>query len=75
MTTPTTTPVSGEALEPVDRYGNRDGELKYCSFPDCGCDGARLCMAEEGASWASIQLNLEKRASPIPTTEPDHGIR
>lgn len=47
--------------EPVDKYGNREGELKYCCFPDCGCDGARLCMAEEGPSSGSRQLNLEKR--------------
>ena len=46
--------------EPVDRYGNREGELKYCCFPDCGCDGARLCMAEEGPSRGSTLLNIEK---------------
>lgn len=46
--------------EPVDKYGNREGELKYCCFPDCGCDGARLCMAEEGPSLGAIGLNVEK---------------
>lgn len=33
-----------------DDYGNPlDGNSKpYCSFPDCGCDGARCCEAEGG---------------------------
>ena len=44
-----------------DRYGNEiDGEFLYCSFPDCGCDGARLCMAKNGPSWCALTLNLEK---------------
>jgi hypothetical protein len=48
---------------PVDKYGNPiDGErLIYCCFPDCGCDGARLCMAENGANDASFAVNLERR--------------
>ena len=29
----------------VDYYGNTENQFDYCSFPDCGCDGARLCMA------------------------------
>jgi hypothetical protein len=49
--------------EYTDKYGNPvDGDrLIYCCFPDCGCDGARLCMAEKGASFAANQLNLEHR--------------
>jgi hypothetical protein len=45
----------------VDRFGNPiDGDrLIYCCFPYCGCDGARLCMAENGASVASLWLNHE----------------
>ena len=41
-----------DAEEKVDKYGNPvDGDrLIYCCFPDCGCDGARLCMAENGAN-------------------------
>ena len=48
--------------EEVDEYGNPiDGsELIYCCFPDCGCDGARLCMAREGANYASLVLNIER---------------
>ena len=46
----------------IDKYGNPiDGSsLPYCCFPDCGCDGARLCMAESGASSASLILNEER---------------
>lgn len=29
----------------VDDYGNTEYQFQYCSFPCCGCDGARLCMA------------------------------
>lgn len=44
--------------EPVDAYGNTESEFKYCSFPDCGCDGARLCMAGD-ASEAALDGNVE----------------
>jgi hypothetical protein len=46
---------------PEDQYGNpRDGNrLIYCCFPDCGCDGARLCMAENGASDRACDQNVE----------------
>lgn len=49
--------------EEVDKYGNPvdGGRLIYCCFPDCGCDGARLCMAEKGASECALTLNIEKR--------------
>lgn len=33
--------------ESVDAYGNTENQFEHCSFPDCGCDGARLCMAGE----------------------------
>lgn len=46
--------------EKVDKYGNRYDELRYCCFPDCGCDGARLCMAEEGPHSGALGLNIEK---------------
>lgn len=43
-----------------DKYGNEiDGELVYCCFPDCGCDGARLCMAKNGASDRAASGNVE----------------
>jgi hypothetical protein len=45
--------------EPVDAYGNTAYDFKYCSFPDCGCDGARLCMAKEGPSDRSNAGNVE----------------
>ena len=45
----------------TDKYGNDiDGDkIIYCCFPDCGCDGARLCMAENGASELSFETNVE----------------
>lgn len=51
----------------VDKHGNPvDGDrLIYCCFPDCGCDGARLCMAENGASFASSVLNVEHKRPPV----------
>ena len=33
--------------------------LIECCFPDCGCDGARLCMAERGASDRALSGNVE----------------
>lgn len=38
--------------EPCDKLIN-------CCFPDCGCDGARVCMAENGASEDSNHANVE----------------
>lgn len=48
--------------EAVDKYGNpMDGDsLPYCCFPDCGCDGARVCQAESGANSAAMNINLER---------------
>ena len=45
----------------TDKYGNPlDGDrLIYCCFPDCGCDGSRLCMAENGASDRAFRQNVE----------------
>ena len=50
-----TCPDCGDA---VDAYGNTEGQFDYCSFPDCGCDGARLCMAGE-ASVRALKQNVE----------------
>ena len=46
----------------LDKYGNPlDGNrLINCCFPDCGCDGARLCMAENGAGSAALTWNIER---------------
>jgi hypothetical protein len=46
----------------VDDYGNPSSgdRVIYCTFPDCGCDGARLCQAEKGASKSSCMLNIER---------------
>jgi hypothetical protein len=44
----------------VDSYGNTSESLDYCCFPDCGCDGARLCMAPQGANMAAIAINIER---------------
>jgi hypothetical protein len=53
--------MSGEEL---DQYGNPMGgdRIINCCFPGCGCDGARLCMAENGASSGSLTLNRNRRA-------------
>lgn len=45
--------------EPVDQHGNTAYDFRHCSFPDCGCDGARLCMAKDGASDRSLDDNVE----------------
>lgn len=43
-----------------DDYDNEiGGDFLYCSFPDCGCDGARLCMAKNGASDRACGGNVE----------------
>lgn len=44
---------------PVDAYSNTEDEQINCSFPDCGCDGARLCMAKNGASRNAEKCNVE----------------
>lgn len=43
----------------VDAYGNTEDQFDYCSFPDCGCDGARLCRAKDGASDDACKGNVE----------------
>ena len=42
----------------VDEYGNTENRFDYCSYPNCGCDGARNCMAGE-ASEDALQCNVE----------------
>lgn len=46
----------------VDQYGNplSGDRIINCCFPDCGCDGARLCMAENGASSSACSMNIER---------------
>ena len=57
--------------EPVDDYGNplSGDRLINCCFPDCGCDGARLCMAENGPSSSAVAINIE-RGSWTPRRKP-----
>ena len=45
----------------VDQYGNptSGNSLPYCCFPDCGCEGVRLCSAQSGASNSALSLNFE----------------
>ncbi|MES2530456.1 MAG: hypothetical protein V4636_05435 [Pseudomonadota bacterium] len=43
----------------VDDYGNTEAQFDNCCFPDCGCDGARLCMAPSGASDQGCRQNVE----------------
>lgn len=42
----------------VDEYGNTEADFLHCSFPNCGCDGARLCMAGE-ANDNARKCNVE----------------
>jgi len=42
----------------VDEYGNTENQFDFCCFPDCGCDGARYCMAKSGANLSSSCLNI-----------------
>lgn len=51
----------------VDQYGNpvNGDRLIYCCFPDCGCDGARLCTAENEANYCATVLNIEHRKAKI----------
>lgn len=42
----------------IDQYGNTANDFNSCSFPDCGCDGARLCIAGEASERAS-EYNVE----------------
>ena len=44
--------------EEIDEYGNTESAFQFCCFPDCGCDGARLCMAGE-ASDRALGQNIE----------------
>ena len=43
----------------VDEYGNTEDSFVFCSYPDCGCDGERLCMAEQGSSDRAKAYNVE----------------
>ena len=42
----------------VDGHGNTEDQFEFCCFPNCGCDGARLCMASE-ANTNAQKLNVE----------------
>jgi len=42
----------------VDTYGNTEEDFRKCCFPDCGCDGERLCMAGE-ANENARKCNVE----------------
>ncbi len=44
---------------PIDQYGNTEDQFDYCSFPNCGCDGSRLCMSKNGASDHACKGNVE----------------
>jgi hypothetical protein len=53
----------------VDAYGNTEDDFRNCCFPDCGCDGARVCMAPSGCSRAAACLNLERGAKRVSYAE------
>lgn len=45
-----------------DEYGNllSGDRIINCCFPDCGWDGSRLCMAENGPSTSACCINIER---------------
>jgi hypothetical protein len=46
--------------EQSDQYGNTEADpFHFCTFPDCGCDGARLCQARSGANDDAARCNVE----------------
>jgi hypothetical protein len=49
-------PGCGERVSPG---GNTAYDFRYCDFPYCGCPGARLCDAPEGASDRAYIQNVE----------------
>ena len=49
-------------MSDIDKYGNPPNELINCCYPDCGCDGARNCMAENGASSCAFTFNREPKS-------------
>lgn len=51
----------------LDKYGNpvSGDRIIYCCFPDCGCDGSRLCCAENGPHSGSVALNFELRKRSV----------
>lgn len=65
---PQTTQLEDDYGNPLNEDGSCD-ELLYCVFPDCGCDGARLCTAKNGASGRACALNIEKRSKPKAETK------
>lgn len=58
-----------DGIGKVDDYGNplSGDRIIYCCFPDCGCDGSRCCMAENGPSFGAIQLNLDRGLLGFPS--------
>ncbi len=61
---------------PVDKYGNTEYQFDFCSFPDCGCDGARLCAViwreKPARSQRKIRAKLRYvgRSKPLPFDDP-----
>ena len=52
--------------EVFDKYGNTEDRIINCCFPDCGCAGARNCMAENGAHNGALTLNREPKQKDTP---------
>jgi len=44
----------------VDENGNTEDQFDYCSFPCCGCDHNRNCMAKNGPNGISCSFNINK---------------
>ena len=56
--------VCPDCKDDVDHYGNTCNQMDYCSFPDCGCDGERLCMVDnsnENAKTCCVEGMWEQK--------------
>ena len=51
--------ICSECKLEVDDYENTEEDFLNCCFPDCGCDGERLCMAPGGANEDARRCNVE----------------
>ena len=46
--------------ELIDEFGNTEADpFQFCTFPNCGCDGERLCQAKSGANDNARMCNVE----------------
>lgn len=52
------TEVCPECKLQVDEFGNTESQFEFCCFPNCGCDGHRLCAVGKPNENA-VKCNVE----------------